>query len=101
MSSSRAAALAREPGQRLDDGEEVEEPTVATYHSYAAGLLTEHGLRIGHEPDTRLIADASRYQLAGRRRSAGSTGPSTISPPGCRPPCSGCWRSTASCPSTS
>ena len=46
--------------------EEVEEPIVATYHSYAAGLLTEHGLRIGHEPDTRLIADASRYQLATR-----------------------------------
>ncbi len=49
-----------------DDEEEVEEPTVLTYHSYAAALLTEHGLRIGHEPDTRLIADASRYQLAAR-----------------------------------
>jgi len=46
--------------------EEVEEPTVSTYHSYASGLLSEHGLRIGHEPDTRLIADASRYQLATR-----------------------------------
>ena len=64
--SLRAAGLLPVRGQRLDDGEEVEEPTVATYHSYAAGLLTEHGLRIGHEPDTRLIADASRYQLAGR-----------------------------------
>ena len=72
--SLRAAGLLPLRGQRLDssagsglgDGEEVEEPTVATYHSYAAGLLTEHGLRIGHEPDTRLIADASRYQLAGR-----------------------------------
>jgi DNA helicase-2/ATP-dependent DNA helicase PcrA len=49
-----------------DEDEEVEEPTVATYHSYASGLLSEHGLRIGHEPDTRLIADASRYQLAAR-----------------------------------
>ncbi len=49
-----------------EDDEEVEEPTVATYHSYASGLLSEHGLRIGHEPDTRLIADASRYQLAAR-----------------------------------
>jgi len=64
--SLRAAGLLPERGRRLDDGEEVEEPTVATYHSYAAGLLTEHGLRIGHEPDTRLIADASRYQLAAR-----------------------------------
>ena len=44
--------------------EEVLEPTVATYNAYAASLLTEHGLRIGHEPDTRVLADASRYQLA-------------------------------------
>lgn len=48
------------------DEEEVLEPVVATYNAYAAGLLTEHGLRIGHEPDTRVIADAARYQLAGR-----------------------------------
>ncbi len=46
--------------------EERLEPTVATYNSYAAGLLTEQGLRIGHEPDTRVLADASRYQLAAR-----------------------------------
>jgi DNA helicase-2/ATP-dependent DNA helicase PcrA len=49
-----------------EEAEEVEEPTVATYHAYASALLSEHGLRIGHEPDTRLIADASRYQLAAR-----------------------------------
>ncbi|HET7385345.1 MAG TPA: UvrD-helicase domain-containing protein [Nocardioidaceae bacterium] len=47
-------------------GDDVLEPTVSTYHAYAASLLTEHGLRIGHEPDTRVIADASRYQLAER-----------------------------------
>ncbi|HET9500987.1 MAG TPA: ATP-dependent DNA helicase [Marmoricola sp.] len=46
--------------------DEVLEPTVATYNAYAAGLLTEHGLRIGHEPDTRVMADASRHQLAAR-----------------------------------
>jgi DNA helicase-2/ATP-dependent DNA helicase PcrA len=49
-----------------DAEEEVLEPMVATYNAYAASLLTEHGLRIGHEPDTRVIADAARYQLAGR-----------------------------------
>ena len=64
--SLRVAGLLPEPGPRTDDEEEVEEPTVVTYHAYAAALLTEHGLRIGHEPDTRLIADASRYQLAAR-----------------------------------
>ena len=56
----------REPRPEAEPVEEVEEPTVSTYHSYASALLTEHGLRIGHEPDTRLIADASRYQLATR-----------------------------------
>ncbi len=49
-----------------DADEEMLEPTVATYNAYAAALLTEHGLRIGHEPDTRVMADASRYQLAVR-----------------------------------
>ncbi len=46
--------------------DEVLEPTVVTYNAYAAQLLTEHGLRIGHEPDTRVITDASRYQLGAR-----------------------------------
>ena len=62
-----ATACARRPATaaaaRPPDDEEVLEPTVATYNAYAAALLTEHGLRIGHEPDTRVIADASRYQL--------------------------------------
>ncbi|QZY30773.1 DEAD/DEAH box helicase [Nocardioides coralli] len=49
-----------------DGEEEVLEPVVATYNAYAASLLTEHGLRIGHEPETRVIADAARYQLAAR-----------------------------------
>ncbi len=67
----RAAGILPPPGPRRravadEEGEEPEEPTVATYNAYAAGLLTEHGLRIGHEPDTRVIADASRYQLAAR-----------------------------------
>ena len=42
------------------------EPTVATYNAYAATLLTDHGLRIGHEPDTRVVTDAARYQLGAR-----------------------------------
>jgi DNA helicase-2/ATP-dependent DNA helicase PcrA len=52
--------------EAVEEVEEVEEPTVATYNAYAAGLLEEHGLRIGHEPDTRVMADAVRYQLASR-----------------------------------
>lgn len=49
-----------------EPGEERLEPTVSTYNAYAASLLVDHGLRIGHEPDSRVMADASRYQLAGR-----------------------------------
>ena len=65
--SLREAGLLPERGDApTEDGEDVEEPTVATYHSYAQALLAEHGLRVGHEPETRLIADASRYQLAAR-----------------------------------
>ncbi|MGO4255455.1 ATP-dependent helicase [Marmoricola sp. RAF53] len=58
-----AAGALPKPGP---DVEEVLEPTVATYNAYAADLLTEHGLRIGHEPDTRVITDASRFQLGAR-----------------------------------
>jgi DNA helicase-2/ATP-dependent DNA helicase PcrA len=39
---------------------------VSTYHAFAGRLVTEHGLRIGVEPRSRLLADATRYQLAGR-----------------------------------
>jgi DNA helicase-2/ATP-dependent DNA helicase PcrA len=49
-----------------DEPDELLEPMVATYNAHASALLAEHGLRIGHEPDTRVLADASRYQLAAR-----------------------------------
>ncbi|MFB6944832.1 UvrD-helicase domain-containing protein [Streptomyces sp. NPDC056237] len=42
------------------------EPSISTYHAFAGRLLTQHGLRIGLEPTTRLLADATRYQLAAR-----------------------------------
>lgn len=42
------------------------EPSISTYHAFAGRLLTEHGLRIGLEPGIRLLADATRYQLAAR-----------------------------------
>ncbi len=62
-----AGLLDSAAGETDDDVEaDVLEPTVATYNAYAAGLLTDHGLRIGHEPDTRVLTDASRYQLGAR-----------------------------------
>ncbi|MEV5794763.1 ATP-dependent DNA helicase [Streptomyces sp. NPDC052192] len=42
------------------------EPVISTYHAFAGRLLTDHGLRIGLEPTSRLLADAPRYQLAAR-----------------------------------
>ncbi|WP_329413391.1 ATP-dependent helicase [Streptomyces sp. NBC_00704] len=42
------------------------EPAISTYHAFAGRLLTDHGLRIGLEPTARLLADATRYQLAAR-----------------------------------
>jgi DNA helicase-2/ATP-dependent DNA helicase PcrA len=40
------------------------EPTVATYHSYAARIVSEHGLRAGYEPSNRLLSEAACWQLA-------------------------------------
>ncbi len=40
------------------------EPTVSTYHSYAASLLREYGLWAGYEPAAQLLTDAQRVQLA-------------------------------------
>ncbi|MGW2058047.1 UvrD-helicase domain-containing protein [Streptomyces sp. NPDC001840] len=42
------------------------EPRISTYHAFAGRLLTDHGLRIGLEPTARLLADATRFQLAAR-----------------------------------
>ncbi|MFH9004269.1 UvrD-helicase domain-containing protein [Streptomyces afghaniensis] len=42
------------------------EPVISTYHAFAGRLLTDHGLRLGLEPTSRLLADATRFQLAAR-----------------------------------
>ncbi len=39
-------------------------PTVQTYHSYAGRLVSEHGLRLGVEPEARLLSEAAAWQLA-------------------------------------
>lgn len=39
-------------------------PTVSTYHAYAGRLVAEHGLRLGIEPDTRLLTEAASWQVA-------------------------------------
>ncbi|AXI79344.1 ATP-dependent DNA helicase [Peterkaempfera bronchialis] len=60
---ARAGVSDGEPGE---DGDVLGDPEISTYHAFAGRLLTEHGLRIGIEPDVRLLADATRFQLAAR-----------------------------------
>jgi DNA helicase-2/ATP-dependent DNA helicase PcrA len=43
----------------LDDG-----PTVSTYHAYAAGIVREHGARLGTEAESRLLTEAAAWQFA-------------------------------------
>ncbi|MEV4615985.1 ATP-dependent DNA helicase [Kitasatospora sp. NPDC049258] len=53
--------------QVLEPDEDVlGEPEISTYHAFAGRLLKEHGLRLGIEPDVRLLADATRFQLAAK-----------------------------------
>jgi DNA helicase-2/ATP-dependent DNA helicase PcrA len=40
------------------------EPTIGTYHSFGSRIVTEHGLRSGFEPSSRLLTEASCWQLA-------------------------------------
>lgn len=39
-------------------------PRIATYNSYAASIVGDHGLRLGIDPESALISEAGRYQLA-------------------------------------
>ena len=54
--------LAPNPSREETGGD----PTISTYHSFAGRLLSEHGLRIGVEPGSRLLSDPARHQLAQR-----------------------------------
>ncbi|MEV4061507.1 ATP-dependent helicase [Nonomuraea dietziae] len=49
------------PSQLLDN-----EPTVSTYHAYAARLVTDHAVREALEPTMRLVTPAVAWQLASR-----------------------------------
>jgi DNA helicase-2/ATP-dependent DNA helicase PcrA len=70
--TTKAAA---ELGQRIraslehlphDPHEPWADVTASTYHAFAGSLIAEHGLRLGIEPDLRVVTDASRFQRAAR-----------------------------------
>ncbi|WP_052851609.1 ATP-dependent helicase [Streptomyces avicenniae] len=66
------------PGTPPPDTETAGEPQISTYHAFAGRLLAEHGLRLGVEPASRLLADAGRFQLAAEVLRAA---PATYEPP--------------------
>jgi DNA helicase-2/ATP-dependent DNA helicase PcrA len=57
---TRLGQLVRRVGR---DAAFAGEVTVSTYHSYAARVVTEHGLRAGYEPSARLLTEAARWQI--------------------------------------
>jgi DNA helicase II / ATP-dependent DNA helicase PcrA len=50
--------------QDPDDAGGLMEPKVSTYHSYANGLVSDYGLRLGIERDVVLLGTAQSWQLA-------------------------------------
>ncbi|MBO0608505.1 ATP-dependent helicase [Myceligenerans salitolerans] len=61
-----ARALGAESGEALPGAADlaIDRPTIATYNAYAAGLVGDHGLRLGVEPGARLLGEAEQWQLA-------------------------------------
>ncbi|HEX7589571.1 MAG TPA: ATP-dependent helicase, partial [Demequinaceae bacterium] len=63
-----AAEIADRARRRLDSAFGADAarpvPTVATYNAYSAGLVGEHGLRVGVDPDSVVLTDASLWQMA-------------------------------------
>ena len=51
---------------QLDGADEEGEEVIMTYDSFAARLVSEHGLRIGVETDPMMLTGASRFRLAAR-----------------------------------
>jgi DNA helicase-2/ATP-dependent DNA helicase PcrA len=67
--STAAPATADEYSATEDSADQMsgdDLPTVSTYHSYAASIVRDHALRIGREPYTALLTQATQWQLAMR-----------------------------------
>ncbi|HPU12390.1 MAG TPA: ATP-dependent DNA helicase [Aeromicrobium sp.] len=64
--AAELAGRVRKSLELVGDFSDYGEPTVSTYHAFAGTLIAEHGLRLGIEPDLRVLADATRFQLAAR-----------------------------------
>ena len=58
----RAWDLARGAGR--DEPTLAQGVTVSTYNSYAASVVRDHALRLGRDPDARLLTEGARWHLA-------------------------------------
>ena len=63
---SGLARLAPPTGALISTDHDNGEPSISTYHAFAHRVIAEHGLRLGLEPDARLVTEGTRYQLAFR-----------------------------------
>lgn len=62
----RAGAVVDSVPAERDEPVVLLEPTVLTYHAFAARIIADHGLRLGIEPTATLLGDGPARQLAHR-----------------------------------
>ncbi len=63
---SRLDGLRRAGIGQPDEADQLGDPVIGTYHSYAGRLVADHALREALEPSLRLITPAVSWQLAAR-----------------------------------
>ncbi|MDR2254018.1 MAG: UvrD-helicase domain-containing protein, partial [Bifidobacteriaceae bacterium] len=44
-------------------GEDAGQPVTSTYNAYAAGIVRDHGLQLGVDPDARVLTEAQKWEL--------------------------------------
>ena len=66
LSARVRSALLRAGAIDAEGIDEAGEQLIMTYDAFAARLVNDHGLRLGVEPDARMITGAARFRLASR-----------------------------------
>lgn len=66
LSTRVRAALQRAGAVDASGVDDAGEQLIMTYDAFAARLVNDHGLRVGVEPDARMITGAARFRLASR-----------------------------------
>ncbi len=66
LSARVRAALLRAGTIDRDGEDDAGEQLILTYDAFAARIVNDHGLRLGVEPDARMITGAARFRFASR-----------------------------------